>query len=392
MPVQPALAPGAFSLLRQPAVHYASSFGAVLAAIVRDGGHRRILPVVTPSLLAHPRVSDALVELGGTALPSFSGTKPHTPFPSVLALVREIEHTTPDLVVVVGGGSAIDTAKVATLAAGTGTVDRNALLSLRSTSGAQGEMLSSPATRTIPLVAVPTTLSAAEFGIIAGGTDLETGIKHLFRSASLAPDTVIYDPSLAVDTPLDLWLSTGIRALDHGVETVLSKDANPFMDPLALEGLALLGQGLARANADPQSIEARHMGQLGAWLCGCAIGRVRYGASHGLGHQLGAVAGVPHGMTSCVLLPAVLAYNESVSRDRQARISAALGRPGDCAADVVREFIASLGLPTRMSLLQVDRASLPRVAETALGNAFVKANLKPVTSAADILTILEAAY
>ncbi|MBN8974838.1 MAG: iron-containing alcohol dehydrogenase, partial [Rhizobiales bacterium] len=186
--------------------------------------------------------------------------------------------------------------------------------------------------------------------------------------------------------------STGIRSVDHGIETVLSRDANPFTDALAFRGLSLLREGLSATHANPSSIDARHRCQLGVWLAGTSIGRVRYGASHGLGHQLGAVAGVPHGMTSCVLLPAVLAFNAPVSAPQQAELASVFGNSGASAAEAVRQFIASLGLPTRLSQLGVDEKTLPRVAETGLGNAFVKANLRPIQSADDVMAILRTAY
>jgi maleylacetate reductase len=195
-----------------------------------------------------------------------------------------------------------------------------------------------------------------------------------------------------VATPSDLWLSTGVRSLDHGIETVLSLDASPYTDALALRGLTLLSDGLRRSAARPEDVAARHSCQLGVWLAACGIGRIRYGASHGLGHQLGAAAGVPHGLTSCVLLPAVLAFNEPVSPERQNWIAEACGGLGRPASEVVRELIASLGLPTRLSELGVDAAILPRVAESALGNAFVKANPRPVASVNDAMEILRAAY
>jgi maleylacetate reductase len=383
--------PGALALLRQPSVHYGAHAEETVARLAKDRGAGRVLPIVTSSLLENRYVMAAIERLGSAALPVFHHLKPHTPFDVVLALIETIERDAPDLIVVFGGGSAIDAAKISGLAAGAAVHDRTALLGYRSTPDSQGVTQPSPGARNIPIIAVPTTLSAAEFGIIAGATDIETGIKHLFRSDTLAPDIIVYDPWLGAQTPLDLWLSTGIRSVDHGIETVLSRDANPFTDALALRGLALLREGLSAVHADPGDIGARHRCQLGVWLAGTSIGRVRYGASHGLGHQLGAIAGVPHGMTSCVLLPAVLAYNAPVSIAQQAALAAAFGEPGGSAADAVRRFIASLGLPTRMSELGVDESKLPRVAETGLGNAFVKANLRPIQSADDVMSILRAA-
>jgi maleylacetate reductase len=382
---------GSLAMLRQPTVHYGVHANEAIARLAGERNSRRILPIVTSSLLNNPQVKGSLAALGPSALPIFSNLRPHTPFDTVIALIETIERTAPDLIVVFGGGSAIDAAKIAGLAAGNAARDRESLLSLRAMPDSQGVTQPSPGSRAVPIIAVPTTLSAAEFGIIGGATDVQTGIKHIFKCDTLAPDIIVYDPWLGAQTPLDLWLSTGIRSVDHGIETVLSRDANPLTDALALRGLALLREGLASSHADSGNIAARHRCQLGVWLAGSSIGRVRYGASHGLGHQLGAVAGVPHGMTSCVLLPAVLAFNAPVSAARQAEIAMAFGQAGKPATEVVRDFIHSLGLPTRLSQLDVDERLLPRVAETGLNNAFVKANLRPIQSAEDVMTILRAA-
>lgn len=382
---------GTVALLRQPSVSYGVRLKAAITEIVGRHSAKRVLPIVTTSLLRDATLRDALTALPGGLAP-FSALKPHTPFDVILALIGEITSRTPDMVVVVGGGSAIDAAKVATVALAAGASDRDSLFALRAVPDARGALTSLPISRTMPVVAVPTTLSAAEFGVIAGGTDTTTGIKHLFRSETLAPEVVVYDPWFVRATPMDLWLSTGIRSLDHGIETVLSIDANPYTDALALRGLTLLREGLSSSYADPNDAHARHRAQLGVWLVGCGIGRVRYGASHGLGHQLGAVAGVPHGLTSCVLLPAVLDYNLSHSASQQKLIADVMGRPGEPASVAVRDFIASLGLPTRMRDLDVAKDKLPRVAESALGNAFVRANCRPITAAADVMDVLERAY
>ncbi|MBR0873291.1 iron-containing alcohol dehydrogenase [Bradyrhizobium tropiciagri] len=385
------VASGGLALLRQPSVHYGAHAEDAVQQLAKARSSTRILPIVTSSLLGNPVVEATLARLGPSALPVFSDLKPHTPFDVVLSLTETIERQNPDLIVVFGGGSAIDAIKIAGLAASARVRDRVALLGLRSVPDSLGVLRPSPGARSIPIIAVPTTLSAAEFGIIAGATDVESRVKHIFMSETLAPDMIVYDPWLGAQTSLDLWLSTGIRSVDHGIETVLSRDANPFTDALAVRGLALLREGLSAAHADPADIEARHRCQLGTWLSGSSIGRVRYGASHGLGHQLGAIAGVPHGMTSCVLLPAVLAFNAPVSATQQAELAAIFGEAGQSAADAVRYFIESLGLPTRLSQLGVDLSTLPRVAETGLNNAFVKANLRPIEAAADVMTILRAA-
>jgi maleylacetate reductase len=383
---------GSYDPKRLPLVRYGVDLRRDLARLAEERGWRRVLPVVTASLAANPLVVEALAGLDH-AVPIFSALPAHTPFEAVLALAAEIRASRADAIVAIGGGSAIDAAKIASLASTAGASTAADLLGLRAVTDAQGNQRPSPAERTgIALAAVPTTLSGAEFGLIAGATETGAGIKHLFRSDSMAPDIVLYDPHLALGTPQGLWLSTGIRALDHAVEAILSRDANPFTDATALRALGLLRTGLLASYADPGSVVARSECQLGCWLASSSIGRVRYGASHGIGHQLGAAAGVPHGITSCVLLPAVLAFNAPVSRAAQDEIAAQLGEGGGSAEDAVRRLVTALGLPTSISSLGVRRDQLRAIAATSLDNAFVRANPRPITGEEHVLEILDYAF
>ena len=165
----------------------------------------------------------------------------------------------------------------------------------------------------------------------------------------MIPRTVILDPDASVHTPEWLFLSTGIRAVDHAVEDICSVNGQPISEGAAYHALRLLGHGLPAVKADPADLDARLDCQIGAWMSmvGSQTG-VSKGASHGIGHVLGGTAGVPHGYTSCVMLPHVLRFNHPVNADKQARVSEALGRPGEPAADVVAGLIAGLGLPTRL--------------------------------------------
>jgi maleylacetate reductase len=159
---------------------------------------------------------------------------------------------------------------------------------------------------TVRQISVPTTLSGGEFSAIAGVTDERTKVKELLRHPLIIPSAVILDPAITVHTPEWLWISTGIRAVDHCVEGICSNEANAYADAQALKGLALLASGLPRVKADPRDLAARLDCQMGTWLSmapGCQ--RRADGASHGIGYVLGAEFGVPHGYTSCTA-PAVM--------------------------------------------------------------------------------------
>ena len=119
---------------------------------------------------------------------------------------------------------------------------------------------------------------------------------------------------------------------------------------------------------------------------------VSKGASHGIGHVLGGTAGVPHGYTSCVMLPHVLRFNYPVNVDKQTRVSEALGRPGEPAADAVAELIAGLGLPTRLRDVGVETGQLDLIAENSMHDRWVHTNPRKIDGPAVIRTLLDAAW
>ncbi len=380
-----ALQSGRFELLDQAAIVYGTPFAAALDAEIVRRGDRSALIVSTRSLAERAdaaaralRVARVDVE---TAIPA------HSPMPAVFALARRMEATAPDLVIALGGGSVIDAVKIANLIRAEKIADRDALIARSMQKGGTPRSLGAPAPR---YIAVPTTLSGAEFGVIGGSVDPDTKIKFGFAAPWFCAQTIVYDPALPRATPDWLWLSSGVRAIDHAIEGVLSPDANPFIDGCSLQGLELLAQSLRATKADPADAVARQQSQFGVWLATQGVGRVRYGASHGVGHQLGAVAGVPHGYTSCVMLPAAMRWNLRVTQAQQARVARMLGEGPD-AAGAVRALIASLGLPTRLSDVGVTPGLYGRIAELAMANPFVQANPRKIEKPEDIVEILKLA-
>ena len=183
-----------------------------------------------------------------------------------------------------------------------------------------------------------------------------------------------------------------MRAVDHAVEALCSVNAQPLIDATSVRALALLGRSLTRYASDPGDLDARLDGQMGAWLAATSIRRTEYGASHGLGHALGADAGVPHGITSCVLLPTVMRYNAQTCAAQMAEIAVALGDPHTPAADQVEAMIARLGLPTRLSQLGFGRERLAIIAQKGMANPWVHSNPRKIHDAAQLETLLEQAW
>ena len=148
-----------------------------------------------------------------------------------------------------------------------------------------------------------TTLSAAELSGLAGVTTETEHEKVGLRGQALIPTAVFFDAELSLETPLELWLSTGIRAVDHAVETLLAPGSHPFADTLALDALRRLRTSLRATRADPRDLAARTESQLGAWFSFTMPGPAASGLSHTLGKRIGSRHGIPHGVSSCLLLP-----------------------------------------------------------------------------------------
>jgi alcohol dehydrogenase class IV len=156
----------------------------------------------------------------------------------------------------------------------------------------------------------------------------------------------------------------------------------------ALHAMTLLSAALRQTKKDPGNLDARQKSQMAVWLAATSLGRVSMGASHGIGYLLGTMHGVPHGYTSCVMLPAVLRWNEPVTGALQKDIASALGMPGGSASAAVAALLDELGLPQRLGDVGVDAGQISAIAERAAKHPVVKANPRPIRSANDVAEIL----
>jgi len=332
--------------------------------------------------------------LGNRVAGVCSGIGAHTPRTDVVAAANEARAAKADVLLTVGGGSVTDAAKMVGLCLGNGVTDPAQLDAFRAVITPDGKT-ERPPTRPpgVRSIAVPTTLSAGEFTWFAGCTDTTRHVKESYGHALMMPRTVILDPAVTVHTPQWLFLSTGIRAVDHAVEDICSINPTPFSDGTSLQALRLLSRGLKRVKDDPSDLEARLDCQLGAWMSimGSQNG-VTKGASHGIGHVLGGTAGVPHGYTSCIMLPHVLRFNEPVNAARQAWVSEALGRSGATAADAVAALIAGLELPSTLRAAGVRPDQLDIIAEGSMHDRWVHTNPRPIDGPSAVRALLDAAW
>jgi maleylacetate reductase len=362
---------------------------AALAVAELSSGAQRVFLMVSGTL---HRQTDEIAKmqraLGNRCVGVFDRMPPHTPRSAVLAATDRAREANADLIVTIGGGSITDGAKAVQFCLANDVRTIEAMDALRPVNGAL-PVCNAPVVRQIT---VPTTLSAGEFSGIAGVTDERTRVKELFRHPRIIPRAVVLDPTVTVHTPEWLFLSTGIRAVDHCVEGICSNEANPYADAQALRGLALLTQGLPRVKQDPADLQARLDCQIGSWLSmGPLAAGVPMGASHGIGYVLGAVFDIPHGHTSCIMLPAVMRWNKPANAERQALVTAAMGRAGEDAADVLDAFITGLGMPRSLHAVNVGHDAFDRMAAQAMGTPWVPRNPRRIAGPAQVKEILELA-
>lgn len=336
------------------------------------------------------KVRDAL---GRRYAAQFDGMPPHTPRDAVLKAAAIARGAEADLIVTFGGGSCTDAGKMVQICLRHDITDLDHFDAFRTVVEPDGRRhVPSFDGPTVRQIAIPTTLSAGEFNAQAGCTDLHARVKHSYRHPLLVPRVTIFDPAPTVHTPLWVWLSSGVRAIDHATEGICSQFSSAVGDASYVQALKLLSSGLRRVKHDPLDLDARLDCQLGIWLSMAGRqGGAQMGASHAIGHVLGGTCHVPHGYTSCVMLAHVLRYNRPVNAERQRLVAEAMGRPNDDAADVIADLVAELGLPGRLSEVGVGPDQYATIAAHALHDSWLHANPRKIDSAEQVLQILEAA-
>jgi alcohol dehydrogenase len=252
-------------------------------------------------------------------------------------------------------------------------------------------------------IAVPTTLAAAEFTHAGGVTDETTRVKSGVYDPRVLPRTVIEDPALTLATPDWLWVTTGMRALDHAIECAYAIRHQPISDALASKSIALLVKHLPASIRTEGDERLAHRGQcqMAAWFSIYGAMNTRFGLSHLLGHQIGPKWDVPHGVTSCITLPTAMRFMAGIAAHRFGPVAEGFGIPFDPAnpqpaalacADRTQDFIAQFDVPKRLRDVNVPRHEIGQIvapiARELEHNGVVD---RPLTEP-EVLGLLEAVY
>jgi alcohol dehydrogenase class IV len=390
--------------LRLPArVHVGYGARAQLPEIVALHG-RRVLAVVDPFLVGTPVLTEVVDGLtaAGVEVRVHSDITPELPVDTLTAAAEVAREHSADVIVAIGGGSALDAAKVvALLSRFDGPLSRY-----------YGEnLVPGPV---VPIVAVPTTAgTGSEVTPVAVVSDPDRELKVGVSSPFLVPVAAVVDPELTLGAPASVTAFSGIDALVHAVESYTARELtvdwaapqpvftgrNALIEPIALQAAGHLGPWLPVAVREPGNRQARHEVALGALLGGIAFGSTGTHLCHALQYPIGALTKTPHGLGTGLMLPYVL---DVLRRDdavaaRIARLGAALeGLPaGEASAERtlarVVEINRQIGVPASLADLGLTRDQLPHVADLALRSARLLA-IAPVDPTRELLLeVLESA-
>ncbi len=282
-------------------------------------GKRRAL-LVTDEVLAKTGPADKVREgFAGTRIDivcTFDDVPPNSTIASVEKCAAMGRKKKCDMILAVGGGSVIDTAKVANLL----------MVKGGKVADHMGAYLLAPDEKLLPMIIIPTTAgTGSEVTKVAVIADPDNDVKLPFAEEQFLPDLAILDPELTVSMPGKLTAATGMDALTHAIEAYVDKEWSPASDALALHAIRLISANILQACAHPKDLQARGGMLAGSFLAGVAFSHSMVGMTHGIAHALGGVYHIPHGIANALVLPEVMEYNLDACTDRYADIAAALG-------------------------------------------------------------------
>lgn len=368
--------------------------GDTVQAEAKRLGAERVFVVTSRSVAKSAFFQEFAAAIASRHVGTFGEISAHAPLEEILAAASGAREARADLVVAVGGGSAIDAAKVVILCLGCDVRDVAGLAQYRGFGAARDSSLRpDDASRWVRLIAVPTTLSAAEFTYFGGGYDASRKMKDPYPHPMAIPRSVVMDPRATQSAPMALFLSTGMKALDHSVERIATTRCDALSEIRSLRSIELLSRALPRVKANPDDLQARLDAQTGAALgMASPTAGVGVGASHAVGHVLGGNNGVQHGHTSCVMLAPTMRWVRQEAGHATSLVSAAMGRPGEPPDEVIRDFVRSLDLPYRLRDIGVSQADFPQIAAKVMHDHSLRGSPRQPTRPEDIVELLELAW
>ena len=346
-------------------------------------------------------VRRANAALGDLSVGVYSNLTQRAPLSTAVEAANLAAANGVDTLVGVGGSTISDAARMIAVLMAEGITTESQLRQL----GEDQNMMLSPNLDGKPLpfqVSIPTTLSAGEFNMGGGNVlDDQAGHKIRVRHPRLYSDLIMLDAVMTEGTPDWLWLSTGVKCLDHCIERLYTTGNQPAIDAPILEAAEMIFTHLPKSRESDNDPEARLQCLVAAWMSMMGAPNFATGLSHAIGHIIGVHYSVGHGYTSCVTQPYVMEFNRPVSAAKQALLarSAGLDTQGlsdedaaEAAARAVDDFVLGMGMPHRIRELEIPEEDLPKIAELVLTDGGCRNNPIPITSAEQVMEVLRKAF
>lgn len=348
----------------------------VLPEVIQRLGKKKALVVTDKGLIQFgvaKMVTDVLDE-AAVAYDVFSEVKPNPTLKNVQDGVAAFKASGADLLVAIGGGSAMDTAK------GIGIVVANPefadVVSLEGCAPTKN--------KSVPMVALPTTAgTAAETTINYVIIDEEKKKKMVCVDPNDIPAVAVIDAELMYSLPRSLTAATGMDALTHAIEGYITKGAWEMSDMFEIEAIRMISRYLPVAVDEPQNPEGRNGMAVAQYIAGMAFSNVGLGLVHGMAHPMGSLFDVPHGVANALLLPTLMEYNMPECIDKYPRIAEAMGvdikgmtpqEASQAAVDAVRALAIRVGIPQHLSDLGIKESDIPALAEQAIADVCTPGN------------------
>jgi len=362
-----------------------------LPAIVDRLGGARVMLVCGPSIFEKSNVITRVQSaLGDRCVGLFSGVAPHSPVHTLDEAMRLAHDLKPDALVSVGGGSTHDTTKgIATLLGEGGTIHDHQVIF----EPPDKIVLPKLSSERVPIIAVSTTMGAAELSRGAGFSDKDLGRKISVADPATIPRSIVIDGRALATTPISILLSTAMGQLRVAIESVYSVKHNPICDSLALHAISMLVQSLPECS----NLEMDCLLSTKTAAAMASLGSVGGGINTATAHHVGGIFDVPHGDANAIMLPHSMRFNAEASADRQALIAQAMGidtsgmsdhSAAMAAADAVEDLRNSLGLPGRLRDVGVPEEGLELIAAATLQDRSLATNPTLVTDAGPIMSVL----
>nr|WP_310783775.1 lactaldehyde reductase [uncultured Alistipes sp.] len=357
-----------------------SYFGAgsrkVIAEEVAKRGYKKALVVTDKDLVKFgvaAQVTDVL-KAAGIPFEMFDEVKPNPTVKNVKNGIAAFKAAGADFIVAIGGGSSMDTSKAVGI-----IINNPEFADVTSLEG-----VANTKKKSVPVIALPTTAgTAAEVTINYVITDEENVKKMVCVDPNDIPTLAIIDPELMLSMPRGLTAATGMDALTHAIEGLITLGAWEMSDMFEIKAIEMIAKWLPKAVENPSDIEARDGMATAQYIAGMAFSNVGLGLVHGMAHPLGAYYDIPHGVANALLLPFVMEYNKEAAKAKYRTIAEAMGvdtsamdddQAAQAAVDAVKALAIKVRIPQHLSELGVPESGLPTLAQAAFNDVCTPGN------------------